>query len=174
MKYSSLSRLIQWSVFMRELWGCSSGSFKYFMANYSGLKWPLCHQFLIINIIAGRTISLLSSSPISLQDTYKTLALLREQEASELEADTDSPRWPYRVPVSTQLAPRAGSSPAREQRGVHTWGADKERPPANPIAAANRQLLETPSGDPHTTSTDVPGNLARRKYLQNPVLPLYQ
>lgn len=62
--------------------------------------------------------------------------------------------------MNPQLAPRAGSSPAREQRGVHTWGADKERPPTNPIAAANHQLLETPSGDPHAASTDIPGKLA--------------
>lgn len=59
--------------------------------------------------------------------------------------------------VSTQLASREGSYPAREQRGVHTWGADKERRPANPIATANRQLLETPSGDPQAAGTDVPG-----------------
>lgn len=93
-----------------------------------------------------------------IQDTYpcwKTLALLREQEANwwQMLAALVA----LEGTLNTQLAPRAGSSPAREQR-VHTWGADKERPPANPTASANRQLLETPSGDPHAAGTDVPGS----------------
>jgi hypothetical protein len=69
MKYSLLARLIQWSASMGELWGCLSSSFKYFMANYSGLKsGPFAVDFSSSKSLLGELVLFVVQALFPIQD----------------------------------------------------------------------------------------------------------